>query len=545
MKIDNSVQLNTPLKYKKTPNFTGAEAVLRFLDTNQAWGANAVDFFCMVLPRTLTDFSRGSDAGWETARRESMGTINDSSVGLYGTAAGLALAMGINKAFALGNNDIKAASIFADAETLDMMGKIWAEKVHSNSANPLREHLIEVLSRYEALSPNTNGQWVKFAQADIEKAVDILEREIRANGNKISKEALNNAKNILLSSNNVENNFRIVAEAGKPLHSSRYTLDSILENTYKLTKTFTKEKVLEAFRNAVDFESNTFLKLMKRMNLQRSLIGVGIATAVGMSTQPINMYLTKRKTGSEGFVGGGEKDKSVKFKFEKFLTSVLFGAGVLATIGHPKNLIKNLQFKGFTPTINQLKFIYGLTIISRFLAARNENELRESTIKDVLGFANWLILGNFVQKLVAQAFDKTLIKRDGEGMLKWIQNSVLKTRDEVLHAHLGEKAFKDGKALSFNEMMRAVKHNKAAKKQLGILTLAQVAGYVYSGLVLGRGIPKLNIYMTKKRLAKEEEAKKAAAKVKNQVDSNMLTPQNREFLAQKSFTSNTLTSMVR
>ena len=123
-------------KNGKNPNFTGLADVLRFLDTNQAWGANAVDFFCMVLPRTLTDFGRGPAAGMETARRESMGTINDSAVGVYGILAGLALAMGVNKAFGLGKKDLKTASIFADSETIDMMGKIWHEKLPENVTYP-------------------------------------------------------------------------------------------------------------------------------------------------------------------------------------------------------------------------------------------------------------------------------------------------------------------------------------------------------------------------------------------------------------------------
>ena len=83
--------------YQTNPSFTGgADLFLRFLDTNQAWGANAVDLFCMVLPRTLTDFGRGPDAGIETLRREGMGTANHSMVGVYGTLAGLALDTGIN-----------------------------------------------------------------------------------------------------------------------------------------------------------------------------------------------------------------------------------------------------------------------------------------------------------------------------------------------------------------------------------------------------------------------------------------------------------------
>lgn len=246
------------------------------------------------------------------------------------------------------------------------------------------------------------------------------------------------------------------------------------------------------------------------MNKNRSLVGIGIASAVGVSAQPLNMYITKKKTGNSGFVGGGEEDKSAKFKAKKAAVAALFGAGVLSTIENPLKLIKNpkllgeaLQFKGFSPTIKQFKFIYGITIMSRFLAARNDNELTESTIKDTLGFANWLILGNFVQKLVAQGLDKSLVKRDGKGLVNWLKNSSLKTREEVLHSALGKKAFKNGKALGLMEMIKELPKGHAARKQLGFLTLAQLAGYAYSGIVLGTGIPKLNIYLTKRRMAKQ------------------------------------------
>ena len=529
-------------KNAKNPSFTGITDVLKFLDTSPAWGANAVDFFCMVLPRTLTDFGRGVDAGMETARRESMGTINDSAVGAYGTLAGLALAMGINKAFDLGKDDLKAASVFADSETIDMMGKIWHEKLPENTQSPLYERIKKSLGNYEV---HNGSEWVKFKPEDINKAAKIIEQEVQ-NGEKMSKEAIYQVNKILTSSNNLENNFRIVAEKGERVHSSRYSISTITENTFKLSKMFTKDKIVEAFREATDIGSNKFLKALKSMNLKRSVLGVLIATLVGCCVQPINMWLTKRKTGGDGFVGGGKKDDSVKFKIEKALTAAVFGAGVIATIGNPRNLLKNLQFKGFTPTINQLKFIYGATIMSRFLSARNENELKESSTKDILGFVNWLILGNFVQKLVAQSIDKSLIKQEQKGgILNWIRTSSLKTRDEVLHQALGEKAFKDGKALKFGEMIKAVKDNKAAKKQLGILTLAQLAGYIYSGVVLGVGIPKLNIYLTKRRMAKEEAqaAKEKQAAAAN--DDKMLSPENREFLNQKNFTGKESFSLVK
>ena len=545
MKIDNNFkQFNTPsqrsaqiagqTKNAQNPNFTGfipAVQLLNFLDTSPAWGANAVDFFCMVLPRTLTDFGRGPAAGMETARRESMGTINDSAVGAYGTLAGLALAMGINKAFGLGENDLKAASIFADSETIDMMGKVWHESLPENISNPTLEKIKKALGHYEVFD---GSNWSKFKKEDIEKAANIFVEELNK-GEKLSSEAAYNIKKILTSSNNLENNFRITSKKGEKLHSSRYTISTITENTFKLSKIFSKDKVVEAFKDASEYRSNNFLKALKSMNMKRSVLGVLIATIVGCSVQPINMWLTKRKTGGDGFVGGGKKDNSTGFKFQKLFVAAAFGAGVMATIGNPKNLLKNLQFKGFTPTINQLKFIYGATIISRFLAARNENELKEASVKDMLGFANWLILGNFVQKLVAQGFDKSLVKQEKQGgILNWIRTSSLKTRDEVLHSALGEKAFKDGKALNFGEMVKALGNNKAAKKQLGILTLAQIAGYVYSGLVLGVGIPKLNIYLTKQRMEKQAKALKQQNPA--QIDEKMLSPENREFLNQKNFT---------
>ena len=554
MKIDSLQQFNNyqnrPIQNSKknpaqaNPNFTGlpiaAAQVLNFLDTSPAWGANFVDFAFMVTPRTLTDFTRGVNAGMETARRESMGTINDSSVGLYGTLAGAALATGVAKAYGFKNKEI--SSVFADSETIDMMGDIW----HKDANMPLQQKIEAALSKYEVFKNDKDGKagkWVKFKDEDIKKAASILTDEL-GKSDKLSKEAMNNVKNILTSSNSLENNFRIIAENGAKQHSSRYNVGSIVENTFKLSKLYTIDKVAEAFKAASGVAENKFLKALKGLNMKRSIAGVLIASLVGCSVQPINMWLTKRKTGSDSFVGGGKKDDSAKFKIKKALTATVFGAGVIATIGNPKNLLKNLQFKGFTPTISQLKFIYGATIMSRFMSARNDNELKESATKDVLGFVNWLILGNFVQKLVAQGLDKDLIKQEKKGgILNWITSSSLKTRNEVLHEELKDKAFKDGKALNFKELMKAVNNledkgiTKAAKKKLGILTLAQLAGYAYSGLVLGIGIPRLNIALTKRRLAKQ-----AANEAKNpqqdaqQTDDKMLSPENREFLKQKNFT---------
>ena len=57
-------------------------------------------------------------------------------------------------------------------------------------------------------------------------------------------------------------------------------------------------------------------------------------------------------------------------------------------------------------------------------------------------------------------------------------------------------------------MMEAASNNKAAQKQLRILTISQLIGYAYSGLVLGYGIPKLNIFLTNRREAAKKNKQK-------------------------------------
>ena len=251
-----------------------------------------------------------------------------------------------------------------------------------------------------------------------------------------------------------------------------------------------------------------------------------------MSIQPINIYLTKKKTGSDGFVGveGRTKDNSTGFKVLKGAASAGFAGLTLATLGTGlKGFMDKMAFKGFWPTISQLKGIYGLTIISRLMATRDKDELREALTKDTLGFLSWLVLGDIVNRMTAEGLDKSVMNRtkdlDKEGFFKRVFHSKLKTRDEVLIETLAnngiETVKKDGDktiAKTFKEMMKDLdklpeEAKKITKKRLGTLNKAQLAGYLFSGLVLGLGIPNLNIYITnkldQKRKAQQAEVAKA------------------------------------
>lgn len=546
MKIQGTLpqHINTENKKEKqnvrfTGGFEAFSTALRFLDTNQAWGANAVDLGSMVIPRTTVDFvNRGPAAGAETGRRESAGTINHSLIGVYGSAAGLAFATLLNKDYG-----IRADKIFADNETVDIVGTAFHKQIHNGSKNPLEDALKETFSN---LSTTVDG---------IEKRLDnnqvdnVVKRTITALNSKdidsrtitdSTKKYLVNYINQALGS---ESDYKLAA----PSKETTTSLSTFIENVYNLSKAFTEESVVKAFKAAKDFDKNEFINRFKSMNKSRTIAGMAIASGVGMTIQPLNIYLTKKKTGSDGFVGveGREKDNSANFKLMKVLASAIFGGGIVGSLAMQEGgLLKNIQFKGMIPTINQFKLIYGLTIMSRFMVARDKDELRESVVKDVLGFLNWLVLGNFVAKGVVLALDKNkeLLKDKNGGWNNFFKTK-LKTRDEVLLAGLkksGIDAVENGKALSFSKMLKKLPANelgKSVRKNLRILNIAQVAGYLYSGLVLGVGIPKLNIYMTNKSEAKRQ-AMLAQKRAQMSDNERMLSSQNIEFLKKQNTVSN-------
>ena len=532
--------------------FTGAFDAftlgLRFLETNQAWGANAVDLGSMVIPRTTIDFvNRGPAAGMETGRREASGTINHSLVGIYGTVAGLALAAALNNKYG-----IKAHKIFVDDETLDILGKAWDKQVKANNASPLNAYLTDVFS---AAKTRIGDDWISIPKDKIDNIVQKFSKELSDKNAPvtISKDLKAYAQSVITHATGSETNFRLADK-----HHT-VTLSNMLDSVYNVSRTFVTDKVGNEFKLSKDINTNKFIGALKKMNLHRSMLGLGIAAAIGMSIQPLNIYLTKKKTGSDGFVGveGRQKDNSAGFWGMKAVTSAIFGGGILASIGMKdglKGMMKKIQFKGLVPTLDQFKFIYGVTIMSRFMAARDKDELRESAVKDVLGFFNWLILGNFVAKITANSMDKSLLnyseKEHGKGVVKKILNAPMKTRDEVLHSGLkaaGIDAVENGKALTFKQMLKKLSSSqvseavrKETKGKLRVLSIAQVAGYLYSGLVLGVGIPKLNIYMTNKSEAKRKaklEAQKNSTSQNNQQAGtadqyqSMMKPENLVFLS--------------
>ena len=540
MNIQSIQQQNTQTVQKT--QFKGAvDTTMRYLATNQAIGANGVDFCFMVSPRTASDFyKRGPAAGLETFRREIMGTLNDSCIGLFGAAAGWLVAHSLNKKF-----DFKANNIFTAPETLNILAENKAQQLKDNKSS--LDYIKMTLKNVKAFNPSsaaadTEG-FVKLSDDAVNEISEYLNKSI---SNKVdfhlwAKDKAANSRSAVMNKiteyTGAQSEY-ILESADKKI-VSKTNLKSLLNDIYIVSESFNKKKIDAAFAEQIksdkSVKDNNFIKGLSRFMKTRAGIGFAIASAVGLSVQPINMYLTKLKTGTDGFVGveGRSKDNSAGFKGIKVASSAAFFSMILATlkmtplefIKSPAKFMDKMAFNGKMPTINQLKGVYGVTIISRIFSARDKDELREVLTKDTLGYLSWLVLGDIVNKLVADKMNRSVMNyqkgyAENKNPFARTFHASLKTRDEILVETLAQNGKstvkKDGENIIYKKFSELLKEldtlspevKKMTRKRLRTLNVAQASGYLFSGLVLGLGIPNLNIYVTNV-LDKKRKAKKA------------------------------------
>ncbi len=490
-----------------------------FLNTSPSLGAIFVDVAFMDTPRTVVDTFRSPDAGLETGIRDFGSTANHTAAGIFGAFAGLLIAQGINRA-----NGVKAHSMFMNSDTIDTLSSIVKE-TNANKAENGFNYFKKMLEQTQYFDPKTQ-QWEDFPK-QLRKDVATALNNVGTEKQKLPSNVLNEMYAKTVAETGAGEQFRIKEiTTAKEIKHAEGSAKDIFNKGYSMRKA----AVDKATNGAKNISWEEFIKQLKSVKTATAVAGLSIPIAIGMVWQPFNAYLTKKRTGKEGFVGveGREPDKSAGFKLLKTGIGTAVVAGLLSTISRkPKDILPKLQFKGLIPTIDQFKMIYGVTIFSRILASRDKNELREVTIKDTLGFANWLILGGFVSKLTANALSKKMVnydKNNGKGNWNWITKAVEKTHEEILYPALKEADIKTvdaaGKPVKFSKLMKQLAQKaketnadqsiKDAVKHIKYKNIAMAAGFAYSGLVLGIGIPKLNIAITN-RVEKKRKAKEASS----------------------------------
>lgn len=519
--------------HKQNPNFKGAPELLatglNYLNTNPSLGAVFVDVAFMDTPRTIVDTARNPDAGVETAAREYSSTLNHSVAGFVGLGAGYLAASSFNKA-----NGVKAHMMFTNSDSLDVFGKFVEEsRGGTDSAQKYYESILKEIKGYNS-STGAEAPWKNLSDDTVQKVSKILS-EAKTDKYKLPKEVFTEAKFQMIGDMQASETFKI-SKNGKEVTG---TLQNMLNDAFSIRKAF-----LDKLEKGSKLSDKEFIESIKKIKTKTAVAGLAVPVAIGMSLQPINAYMTKKRTGKEGFVGvgGREPDKSTEFKLLKTGMGAALAAGMLRTIAPYKEILPKLQYKGLVPSLPQFKLIYAMTIFSRLCSARDKDELRESTIKDSLGFVNWLILGGFVSKLASAGFKKDLINYDekthGKGGWNWITKAVEKSHEEILYPALkkaGIKAFdSEGKTLSYGKLMKSLAQKanessasneikeafKTASSRIKYKNTAQLLGYLYSGVVLGVGIPKLNIAITnhvnKKRALKTQHSAQPEPQMKIQ-----------------------------
>ena len=545
MNIRNQ-QLNNNYPYKNVshkdngsnPSFKGFwNSAYKFLADEPVWGATLIDVGAMVVPRTWTDMKkRGFNAGFETGFRESESSLNDALIGVYGVAAGSMIAGALNKKY-----DVKANEIFASDDAANVYSAKWAK--HNGNVDAYANDIVDSLRAYNPNSKLADSEgFIKIPQEYKQGIVDDLKYVAEGDRSKMGDRWKETSKRLsarILEATGTEQEFKLLHKEGAVEKVTVSNSKTMLNNFYNITKALKSDKVKT--------NVSKFIHEYKGFGKIRTAIGILIAGIFAVGAQPLNVYLSKKRTGSDGFVGveGRKKDNSASFKALKLASGVGMMMISLASMGAlaknplkiPKLFIEKNQYKGKNPTINQFKTIFGLAITSRLLTARDRDEHREVVTKDVLGFFNWLMLGNVVNQLILhkfQAKDANLLKRaplpKDASIWKKMGNflsSPIATHSEVIIDGLKKErpdiksiVKPDGKAMKFSEMFKALPKGGQTRKNLRLLNIAQLSGYLYSALVLGLGIPNLNIYLTnlsdkhkKAKMAKMMQQEPATAQI--------------------------------
>ena len=254
MKVQSVQQKNNLTNVELHPQFKGGvDTAFRFLATNQAVGANCVDFCFMVAPRTVNDgIQRGPAAGMETGRREIMGTVNDSCVGLFGAASGAAIAYGINKKY---GSDINR--MFTAPETLNILAENRAEQLkHKKKRVDYIKSTLKNVRAYNPAAKNADKEgYVKLSKQTINEVSknfdELITNKVKyvdwiKDKNDKSRRALMNR---IIEDTGAESTY-ILESADKKIVSNT-NLKSLLNDIFIVSDSFNNEKVQDAFKEQI------------------------------------------------------------------------------------------------------------------------------------------------------------------------------------------------------------------------------------------------------------------------------------------------------
>ena len=506
------------------------------LDKNPMIQVSFVDTVSTNIPRTLVDLKTGLAAAFETCRREFSGLfVNCLMPGLVVKG----LAGMLPKSDKLKGTDV--VSSWANSDSINKLKQTYT------SSGSTQEFVEKTLTSLEGLDGKT---WVKYADKaaapEFKEAVQDVTNAISAKGmnkKKLLKAAqtklagLTKAESILKFNGknqaNLEETLRDVADLGSKFN---FVKEKTLKGIGKTAADMTNPEVSEKVTTAINDYGSTLNKFVNK----KSLIGMALVIGIAVSVQTINRAITRKQFNAAGapiYKDFGKKDttqkmdeKQKKTFFMKKLGAAAGMYGLAAVSMMKKPSLGMFQFSGIFPTLDQCRWIASSTFASRMMGAEDENELRETTVRDIASFCGLYFLGDYVKKGAASAMEALSKTKNGAKLLG--ENITLLNRKKEIAkpvvdagASFAKKAGEQVKyrAKQFGNWIKNTDLKAASEvsstKVRNLRNLCRVADIAFSVMMLGVLLPKYNRKVTERKVAEAkkkesllEQAKMAAFK---------------------------------
>ena len=445
-----------------------ATQALYFCDKYPMLNVSAIDAVTAIIPRTAFDAQTNGFAAFETFRRESSGLIVNC---LLPSFIVLGLGKILNNTILKDAKNLKMGSVWANQHSIETLSEYYKKAKGETTEQRVKNFVSDVVNDISCVDAKEE---VHYRNHDLNKSIDAISQAIIDDSVSVKRTVKTAYTDIVAKTRAAE----ILKLNGESFGSN---LTSLIDNTIELGRRFKLEKEGKDFSKFND-------KAIRLVNA-KSLAGFAVIMPLAMSMQSINRWITKKTSGKEGAPIYKDYARSHKVErdkenlaFKKVLAvGTMLGIAVASMAKMPT--MGMFQFKGLFPTMDQCRWISTSTFCSRMAVAEDNNELRETFIRDSITFASLYWLGDYASKLTAKAFEKinpnlkllnhSRILPSDAGCLKkvgnWIKNTHLKSFDEVTH------------------------NAKNAR------TISQLAGFGFSTLVLGLLLPKYTRMQTEKK----------------------------------------------
>ncbi len=526
--IRNNVQKQISVR-KTSPNksfkggisdgiFNVIDKAFGILDKNAMIQVSFVDTVSTNIPRTLVDLKTGLAAAFETCRREFSGLfVNCLMPGLLVKA----LAWVLPKSKEL--KEINPAQSWANGAVIDRLKEIYTQIPEKSSEGKIKEFVKKSLEAIEGLDGTS---WVKYAdKAEMPEFKDATENIVKAIGKTGGerKALLKSAKAKLANVTKAEN---ILKFNGKPQANLEETLRDITDLGARFSN---------AEKNNISIEN--YAKSLTKFVNKKSLIGMALVIGIAVSVQTINRAITRKQFKAEGapiYKDFGKKDttqkmdekQKKKFFGKKLMAAIgMYGLAALSMMKKPS--LGMFQFSNIFPTLDQCRWIAASTFASRMMGAEDENELRETTVRDIASFSGLYFLGDYVKKGVASAIEALSKTSAGKNLVG--ENVVLLNRSKIIEKPVSQsvsemikyRAKQFGNWIKNTELKTA--QEVAGTKVRNLRNICRIADIAFSIVMLGILLPQYNRSVTEKKVA----AAKKQQELEEHLGIDYVTSQNK------------------